>query len=172
MYWHLLACVWYVTACIEFWFSTHGPWFSPRMHVLACIVVCIGMYWVRIFLYLNAIRADLNLDAYIVKSIGYVCGMYWCVLVCMGKNLRVLNHNLKMIADIPMRCHSALHSTFHATFTVDTPAMSLNWIFSPQDGQRERLWTKHQCEIFPRRFQSQAYPRIFIPSWVVLAQYG
>ena len=60
-----------------------GPDFRPAcgMHVLACIMVCIGMYWVRIYLYLNAIRADLNLDAYIVRSIE-VCIGY--VLVCIG----------------------------------------------------------------------------------------
>ena len=99
----------------------------------------------------------------------YVLGMYWYVLGGISKYLHVLDQIL--IADILIQCHTAFQSTFNAICTVDTPELSLNWISSPQDGQRERPWPKHQCRTVPLRFQSQAYPHTFIPSWVVLAQH-
>ena len=45
------------------------------------------------------------------------------VLVCMGQYMLVLDHEL--IVNIPIWCHTALQSTFNATFTVDMPVMSL-----------------------------------------------
>ena len=99
----------------------------------------------------------------------YVLGMYWYVLGGISKYLHVLDQIL--IADILIQCHTAFQSTFNAICTVDTPELSLNWISSPQDGQRERPWPKHQCRTVPLRLQSQPYPHIFIPSWVVLAQH-
>ena len=104
------------------------------------------------------------------KVLLYVLGMYWYVLVCTSKCFGVLDHEL--IADISMLGHTALQSTCKATFTIDTPVMSLNWIFSPQDGQRERPSPKHWRKTFQLCFQSQAYQRLVLPSWVVLTQYG
>ena len=67
--------------------------------------------------------------------------MCWFVLVCMSTYMLVFDY--KLIVNIPIWCHTALESTFHAISTVDTALMSLCLDFQStlwQDGQKERPW--------------------------------
>ena len=70
---YVLACIWYVMACIEFQFKTLvlAPYTSIGMYF--------GMYWVSNkywAMYSNTIRVDPNQEAYIVISIVVCIGMY------------------------------------------------------------------------------------------------
>ena len=44
MYWYVLVCMHVLNFCAAYWFT-------PSIHVLAYIVVCIGIYWVSIDVY-------------------------------------------------------------------------------------------------------------------------
>ena len=61
--------------------SVQHTGFCPDVQVLACILVCIGMYWVSIghvFKYNTCWFQFRGLYCY------KYCGMYWYVLICIG----------------------------------------------------------------------------------------
>ena len=73
--------------------------------------------------------------------------MYWyvlIVLVCMSTCLLVLDR--KLIVNIPIWCHTALESTFHAIFTVDTGEMTLqNTWYLPNTYQYIPEYCRNYC---------------------------
>ena len=139
MYLFLTVILWYVSN----FDSAH--WFSPRGYVMACIVVCIGMYWVCIETYWNAKRVDLNpyypIGLYCEKYCGVyskstICiELYWfvCSSICLfwGANRKQT-----------FQC-SAIHASNSILDALENGSCILT--VSPQDGQKERPWPKNWC---------------------------
>ena len=144
MYWHVLlyvmVCIGYVLTCIKIQYVLIWTKQPILWKVLPYILVCISisMYWIT---NLTCIKTQYVLiwtkRQILWKVLPYVLV---CISICMYWIANWLQtFQLEAILHFNPRLMQHL-------FTIDTPVMSLNLIFNPQDGQRERPWPSIDVE--------------------------